>query len=186
MCTKFQITADIIWRSWNYCTYSSLSTGNRGLKLYLMLTIATALKVWTEFLSHWCSNKPRAFYAVDFDNGLPDLQEEESICPFTCWLATIVPNILWWSLCSWIFYTSAASSTLTAISLLSPSLKKTKNKKHLRQASVPKSWNEPIASRLLHRLFLRKPWLAQRWRWMFPPQKVQSHSPQLSSQKQLK
>lgn len=69
ICTKLQINADIIWRSWNHCTYSSLSTGNRGLKLHLMLTIATALKVWTEILSHWCSKKPRAFVLLTLIMG---------------------------------------------------------------------------------------------------------------------
>lgn len=73
MCTKLQINADIIWRSWTYCTYFSLSTGHSGLKLHPMLTIATTLKLWTEiFLALMLKQAFMGNYVV-FGNGLSTL-----------------------------------------------------------------------------------------------------------------
>lgn len=43
----------------DYCTHSSLSTGSGGLKLYVILIIATTLKVKTEHITLWCWNKHR-------------------------------------------------------------------------------------------------------------------------------
>lgn len=74
MCTKLQLNADIIWRSWTYCTYSSLSTGHRGLKLHPMLTIATTLELWGEiFLALMLKQAFMCNYVVVFGNGLSNL-----------------------------------------------------------------------------------------------------------------
>lgn len=80
MCTKLQINADIIWRSWTYCTYSALSTAHSGLKLHPMLTIATTLELWSEiFLTLMLKQAFMGNYVVVFGNRLSNLLKSDAV-----------------------------------------------------------------------------------------------------------
>lgn len=97
-------------------------------------------------------------YVVDFANKLSGLQEEVSMCLYPQIHFFIIP------------------------------LLKNENKQKNTWDTVQclKAEINVKTSLLLHRIFLCNPRLAQPWGWMFPLQKVQSYSPELSSQKQLK